>query len=212
MPCLLVVGDGPDRAAVEESAGRKLGDRAVFTGVLDSVADVYAAIDVLVLTSATEGMPGVMIEAALSGVPVVAPDVGAVRWLFDNDVPGEPVSVEATPQEYCAAILRVSELPQDSGPGCWRPVPGTRSSSNGGRPWMRSRHPTSERLQCERHHSPRATGVASSSQMATAAGQLHDRSRRSAHAPRIAGPSRRDDLWPFAVGYGARDSGALATA
>ena len=89
---LLVVGDGPDRAAVEESAGAMLGERAKFTGQLESVTDVYAAIDVLLLTSATEGMPGVMIEAAMSGVPVVAPDVGAVRWLFDNGVHGEAVS------------------------------------------------------------------------------------------------------------------------
>jgi glycosyltransferase involved in cell wall biosynthesis len=107
---LLVVGDGPDRAAVEELAAVKLGDRAIFTGQLESVVEVYAAIDVLVLTSATEGMPGVMIEAAMSGVPVVAPDVGAVRWLFDNGVRGEPVSVDATAQDYAEAIVRTAGL------------------------------------------------------------------------------------------------------
>ncbi len=107
---LLVVGDGPDRAAVEELAGERLGDRAIFSGQLESVVEVYAAIDVLVLASATEGMPGVMIEAAMSGVPVVATDVGAVRWLFDNGVRGEPVSVDATAQEYSDAIARTAEL------------------------------------------------------------------------------------------------------
>jgi glycosyltransferase involved in cell wall biosynthesis len=109
---LLVVGDGPDRAAVEELAGEKLDDRVIFTGQLESVVEVYAAIDVLVLTSATEGMPGVMIEAAMSGVPVVAPDVGAVRWLFDSGVRGEPVSVDAAAQEYSDAIARTAELPR----------------------------------------------------------------------------------------------------
>ena len=72
---------------------------------------MYASIDVLLLTSATEGMPGVMIEAAMSGVPVVATDVGAVRWLFDNGVRGEPVPVDATAQEYSEAIVRTAKMP-----------------------------------------------------------------------------------------------------
>ena len=36
------------------------------------------AADVLLITSDVEGMPGVAIEAALCGVPVVATDVGAL--------------------------------------------------------------------------------------------------------------------------------------
>ena len=39
---------------------------------------MYAAADALVLASATEGMPAVLIEAGLSGRPAVATDVGAV--------------------------------------------------------------------------------------------------------------------------------------
>ena len=108
---LLVAGDGPDRAAVEGVATASLGDRVVFTGQLESVVEAYASIDVLLLTSATEGMPGVMIEAAMSGVPVVATDVGAVRWLFDNGVRGEPVPVDATAQEYSEAIVRTAKMP-----------------------------------------------------------------------------------------------------
>ena len=108
---LLVAGDGPDRAAVEAVATASLGDRVVFTGQLESVVEAYASIDVLLLTSATEGMPGVMIEAAMSGVPVVATDVGAVRWLFDNGVRGEPVPVDATSQEYSEAIVRTAKMP-----------------------------------------------------------------------------------------------------
>ena len=105
---LLVAGDGPDRALVESSGATQLGERAIFTGVVESIGQVYAAIDVLLLTSTTEGMPGVMIEAALSGVPVVAPDVGAVRWLFDNGVEGELVAADAGALEYSEAVLRTA--------------------------------------------------------------------------------------------------------
>ena len=109
---VLVVGDGPERAVVEELAAARLGDRAIFTGQLENVSDVYAAIDLLLLTSVTEGMPGVIIEAAMSGVPVVAPDVGAVRWLFENGVQGESVSTDAVAQEYSAAIARTAVTPR----------------------------------------------------------------------------------------------------
>ncbi len=106
---LIVAGDGPLQPEVERSAQRQLRERAVFTGVLENVADVYAAIDVLLLASSTEGMPGVIIEAAMSGVPVVAPDVGAVRWMFDNGVQGEIVSAGATVRQYADAVNAAAE-------------------------------------------------------------------------------------------------------
>ena len=40
---------------------------------------MYDAADVLVLPSRTEGMPGVLIEAGMRALPVVATDVGYVR-------------------------------------------------------------------------------------------------------------------------------------
>lgn len=87
---LLVVGDGPLRPVLESSARSMLGDRATFVGVLEDVAEAYAAADVLLVTSSTEGMPGVVLEAVACGLPVVATAVGALPWMAEND----PGSIE----------------------------------------------------------------------------------------------------------------------
>lgn len=54
-----------------------------FTGPLD-VREVYALVDVVVLTSVSEGVPLVILEAGAAGLPVVASDVGACRELLQG--------------------------------------------------------------------------------------------------------------------------------
>jgi glycosyltransferase involved in cell wall biosynthesis len=87
---LLVAGDGAGLAAARRLALDQLGDRAVFVGEVDDVRPVLHATDVVLITSDVEGMPGVAIEAALCGVPVVSTPVGAVPslpWVrIGNDV------------------------------------------------------------------------------------------------------------------------------
>ncbi|MDR1534085.1 MAG: GT4 family glycosyltransferase PelF [Planctomycetota bacterium] len=56
-----------------------LGDRVVFAGPSRDLPKVYGEMDVLVLTSVSEGFPFVIIEANCAGVPVVATNVGACR-------------------------------------------------------------------------------------------------------------------------------------
>ncbi|MFD9124120.1 glycosyltransferase [Kitasatospora sp. NPDC059571] len=73
---LAVAGEGPLRAALAE---RDTAGRATFLGPLDDPAPLYRAADALLLTSDSEGVPGVLIEAALAGLPAVATDVGFVR-------------------------------------------------------------------------------------------------------------------------------------
>lgn len=93
----LIVGDGPERHRLESISEVRLSDRAIFTGVLEDVRPVYWAIDALLLTSRTEGMPGVIIEAAMSGVPVVATAVGGVSAMFEHGVAGCLVISDSKP-------------------------------------------------------------------------------------------------------------------
>jgi glycosyltransferase involved in cell wall biosynthesis len=75
---LLVAGSGPERAGLEATAVQEAPDRVLFVGAVATVGDVLAAADAVVLSSRTEGMPGVLIEAGLSARPAAAFDVGAV--------------------------------------------------------------------------------------------------------------------------------------
>ncbi len=78
---LVVAGDGPLRAQCEQLADRTAAGRVRFLGQVDDARAVYRAVDALVVPSRTEGVPGVAIEAGLSGLPVVATRVGGVPYV-----------------------------------------------------------------------------------------------------------------------------------
>lgn len=75
---LLVAGEGSDRRRAEEIASALGGGRVRFLGRVDDVVPLYHASDVVLLTSSTEGVPGVLIEAGLCGIASVSTDVGLV--------------------------------------------------------------------------------------------------------------------------------------
>lgn len=76
---LLVVGDGPERAALEARAAAAGPGAVVFTGPLDDPRAAYAAADLVALASrGGDSMPAALVEAALSGLPAVATPVGAI--------------------------------------------------------------------------------------------------------------------------------------
>jgi glycosyltransferase involved in cell wall biosynthesis len=70
-----IVGDGPDRAALEDPA-RATGVELL--GERDDVPAQLAASDVFVLSSRSEGLPLSVLEAMAAGLPVVATAVGGV--------------------------------------------------------------------------------------------------------------------------------------
>ncbi len=72
---LTLVGDGPDRAALERQAHRLgLTERVAFAGRVADAAEWMARARLLVLPSRYEGVPAVLIEALAAGLTVVATD------------------------------------------------------------------------------------------------------------------------------------------
>jgi glycosyltransferase involved in cell wall biosynthesis len=86
---LVIVGDGPERPALEALA-RSLGiaDRVRFAGHHQDTAAFYAQFDIFALSSDTEQMPLSVIEAMASGLPVVSTAVGDVpAMVADQNAP-----------------------------------------------------------------------------------------------------------------------------
>jgi glycosyltransferase involved in cell wall biosynthesis len=75
----LMAGDGPLRRQVERSIKKRgLTERVRLLGSRGDIANLMAASDVFVLTSCTEGMPAVLIEAGFASLPVAAYAIGGV--------------------------------------------------------------------------------------------------------------------------------------
>jgi glycosyltransferase involved in cell wall biosynthesis len=77
---LVIVGDGPQRAALEAQADRLgLRDRVTFAGQQPDVTRWLCALDVFVLPSyANEGVPQALLQAMFAGIPCVTTDAGAI--------------------------------------------------------------------------------------------------------------------------------------
>jgi glycosyltransferase involved in cell wall biosynthesis len=65
--------------------------------------ELFASLSVLVLTSAFEGVPLVMLEAAAAGVPTVAPDVGGIREVA-GDLLGRVFPADAPATAIAASV------------------------------------------------------------------------------------------------------------
>jgi glycosyltransferase involved in cell wall biosynthesis len=97
---LLLVGKGSLRPEVEQlvrAAG--LDERVRFLGVRRDVPELMSAADGYLLSSAWEGMPVVLLEAAAVGLPIVATRVGGVAEVVEDGTtgflvpPGDPAAL-----------------------------------------------------------------------------------------------------------------------
>jgi L-malate glycosyltransferase len=81
----VLVGDGPLRPEIEQEAQTLgLGARITFLGDRRDIPAVLAAMDVAVLTSDSEGLSNVILEAMAACLPVVAYDVGGNAELVNE--------------------------------------------------------------------------------------------------------------------------------
>jgi len=89
----LIVGDGPLKAQVEKQA-KELGLREIiFTGYRSDIPEILFELDVVALSSLSEGLPVVILEAMAMSKVVAAFDVGGVKEVVEDEKTGIIVEV-----------------------------------------------------------------------------------------------------------------------
>lgn len=113
----VIDGDGPLRNELAEQASALgISDRVRFPGWSDDVHALIALFDVFVLSSATEGVPNVVLEAMALDTPVVATDVGGVSDLVEDGVtgclvaPGDPDAMAEAITDLLTDSEKAAEL------------------------------------------------------------------------------------------------------
>jgi glycosyltransferase involved in cell wall biosynthesis len=102
-----MVGDGELRPEVERAVENgPLAGHFHLAGWREEIPDLLRAFDVFLLTSRWEGLPKVVPQAMLSGVPVVATAVDGTREIVDDGIDG----FLAPPGDVDALARRVSDL------------------------------------------------------------------------------------------------------
>ncbi len=102
---LILVGDGPERPALEDETRRRgLAERVRFVGQCDDVTPWLGIMDVFVHPSLMEGMSNAVLEAMAVALPVVATAVGGTPEIVEHDVTGLLVPA-ATPDALVGAMM-----------------------------------------------------------------------------------------------------------
>lgn len=109
----VIVGDGPLRESVRALVEQyRLGDRLHLAGLRDDMPAVYREFDLVVSTSHSEAMPLAIMEALVSGVPVVATRVGGVPDLIEQGGCGwlcEPGNFDSIAARIAALVEQPAE-------------------------------------------------------------------------------------------------------
>lgn len=110
---IVIVGDGPDRPALEKRAREKGLSFVRFLGGMpfDAMPDLYRAADIFVLPSRTgEGFGLVALEALASGLPVIATSCEGPAEIVQDEETGMLIPPEA-PEALAQAILALKNNP-----------------------------------------------------------------------------------------------------
>lgn len=111
---LLWVGTGPLQKSIKDKA-KDMGieKKIIFYGNSDHVENLYAAMDVFVLTSRFEGLGIVLIEAQAAGLPCVVSDAVPKQVQCIDEV--RFLSLQEETRVWCEAIEEYGHIPRSAG-------------------------------------------------------------------------------------------------
>jgi sugar transferase (PEP-CTERM/EpsH1 system associated) len=108
---VLIVGDGPERAALQRAVvERRLDGAARLLGMRDDVPELLGLMDLFVLPSVAEGLCNTMLEAMAAGLPVIATAVGGNPELVADGRSGQLIA-PLDPNALAQAIARYATDP-----------------------------------------------------------------------------------------------------
>jgi glycosyltransferase involved in cell wall biosynthesis len=111
---LLVAGEGHLRQSLERlTAELGLSEKVRFLGIRKDVPQLMAAADAYVMSSAWEGLPMVLLEAAASGLPIVTTAVGGTDEVVHEGMSGFLATAKNS-EALADAMQRMEQLPSES--------------------------------------------------------------------------------------------------
>ncbi len=122
---LLLAGEGPEKKNIEDLVrSLDLAKRVLVLGQRSDIPDLLAASDAFVLPSRREGLPGSIMEAMASEVPVVASNVGGVSELVEHATSGlltGPASASDI-ADSITLLIQKPELAKAIAQSAWRTI------------------------------------------------------------------------------------------
>jgi glycosyltransferase involved in cell wall biosynthesis len=112
---LVIIGDGPERPRLEERvAALGLSGKVYFAGQRDhtEALSLMSQCDLFVLNSTYEGLPHVVLEALMLGLPVVARSVGGVPEVIRDGENGCLIE-ETSGEDLLPALIKLVSSPAD---------------------------------------------------------------------------------------------------
>lgn len=108
---LSIVGDGPDRAVIEEKIRELRIDSMVTLHGFCDPQPFYRTSDILVMSSLREGLPLVALEAMASRLPVMATAVGGLPQLLTDVYPSGLLAPPHSIAQFCEQLSRLLTEP-----------------------------------------------------------------------------------------------------
>ncbi len=107
---LILAGKGRQEAELRSlAAALNIHKRVLFLGYRADIPEILKAYDVFVFPSIAEGLPGALLEAMATGIPVIASRVGGVPEIINNPSLGIMVSPSST-DELASAMERLCRM------------------------------------------------------------------------------------------------------
>ncbi|MFA5934696.1 MAG: glycosyltransferase [Candidatus Paceibacterota bacterium] len=103
----VIIGEGEERKKLEELSIKLGSSNKIFLiGKIENASSYIKAFDIFTLTSITEALPYVLLEAGKAELPVIASNVGGIPEIIENNISGILTSTKNS-EEIKNSILQI---------------------------------------------------------------------------------------------------------